>query len=85
MSRTLVAVLLLFCASARAEYTDSCSMFALTLSGSADNYNSKLRSFKSACDSYIGYSKDDESACGEYGIPTFCAQASAARFAGFPR
>jgi hypothetical protein len=67
MARALAALMLVFAQTTRAEYTDSCSMFALTLSSTADTYDSKLRSFKSACDAYIGYSKDDESACGEYG------------------
>jgi hypothetical protein len=67
MARALAVIMLLFALTAQADYTDSCSMFALTLSSAADTYDSKLRSFKSACDPYIGYSKADEGACGEYG------------------
>ena len=52
---------------ARAEYTDSCAMFAQTLSGAAEEYDSKRSTFKSACDPYTGYDKNDETACGEFG------------------
>jgi hypothetical protein len=33
----------------------------------SDNYESARSDYKSTCDPYFGYSKDDESACGSYG------------------
>ena len=42
-------------------------MYAQMLWSAADSYESAKSSYKSACDPYYGYSKDDESACGRYG------------------
>lgn len=53
--------------SVNAKYTDSCSHYARRLWRAADSYESAKSSFESACDPYIGYSKDDELACGAYG------------------
>jgi hypothetical protein len=65
LSLTLLLLLLPF--SLNAEYTDSCALYAQMLWSAADSYDSAKSSFESACDPYIGYSKNDKSACGSYG------------------
>lgn len=58
----------------KAEFTDSCSIYAQMLWSSASNYSSakstyemEKSNYESACNSSYGYSKDDSSACGQYG------------------
>ncbi|MFZ3138684.1 MAG: hypothetical protein WA126_14985 [Thermodesulfovibrionales bacterium] len=63
----IVVAIATLCTNAYAEYTDSCSMYAQMLWSAADDYDSKASQFKSACDFYYGYDKDEESACGAYG------------------
>lgn len=42
-------------------------MYAKQLGSAADQYESKKRQFKSTCDPYDGYAKNDDAACGSYG------------------
>lgn len=60
--------------SAKAEFTDSCGIDAEMLWASATNYSSAKSTFEieksnyeSACNRSYGYSKNDASACGNYG------------------
>jgi hypothetical protein len=64
---SLTLMLLLLPSSLNAEYTDSCALYAQMLWSAASSYDSAKSSFESACDPYIGYSKNDKSACGSYG------------------
>ena len=63
-----------FSSSSLAEFTDSCQLYAQMLASSASTYSMANSTFEmqesnyeSACNSSYGYSKDDPSACGEYG------------------
>ncbi|WP_158297398.1 hypothetical protein [Alteromonas macleodii] len=58
----------------KAEFTDSCGLYAQMLWTSASNYSSakstyemEKSTYESACNSSYGYSKNDPSACGQYG------------------
>lgn len=62
-----VCFLLLFSVASKAEYTDSCGLYAQMLWSAADGYESAKSSYESACDPYFEYSKGNESACGSYG------------------
>jgi hypothetical protein len=59
-----------FCTGVHAEYSESCSLYAQTLSSAASDYDFAKSAFKSACDPYYGYDKNDQSACGTYGYRT---------------
>lgn len=65
-----VVAIAVLCTSAHAEYTESCGLYAQMLWSAASNYDSEKSKFKSACDSYYGYDKDEQSACGAYGYHT---------------
>lgn len=63
-----------FSSSSLAEFTDSCQLYAQMLASSASTYSMANSTFKmqesnyeSACNRSYGYSRDDVSACGEYG------------------
>ena len=60
-----------------AEYSDDCSRRARALRDAADSFDSQLSSYKSACDQYYGYSKNDENACGPYGYLTSSLKSAA--------
>jgi hypothetical protein len=67
--------------SAKAEFSDSCGLYAQMLWTSASSFSSEKStyemakstyemeesSYESACNSSYGYSKNDSSACGTYG------------------
>jgi DNA repair exonuclease SbcCD ATPase subunit len=58
----------------KAEFTDSCGLYAQMLWNSASSYSNakstyemEKSNYESACNSSYGYSKNDSSACGNYG------------------
>jgi len=58
----------------KAEFTDSCGLYAQMLWNSASSYTNakstyemEKSNYESACNSSYGYSKNDSSACGNYG------------------
>lgn len=68
---TLISILAL---PSSAEFTDSCGLYAQMLWTSATTYSSaksdyqmEKSNYESACNQSYGYSKNDTSACGQYG------------------
>jgi flagellar motility protein MotE (MotC chaperone) len=70
MRYVMALLIVLVSCVARAEYTNSCGLYAQMLWSASTDYESAKSDYDSACDPTFGFSRRVESACGAYGYVT---------------